>query len=67
MEGKGFDIFDLSDFELILVGTEMVGEKIRNNPRNKSLGEDCEKSPHLPKGPLSILPLSSEDLLSIAL
>lgn len=40
MEGQGTYVFDLFDFNFMLVGTKMVGEKIRDTPRNEFLGED---------------------------
>ena len=53
------NVFNLSNFDLMLVGTEMVGEKIRDTPRSESLGEDWSQMPPLPQGPLCIpLPLS---------
>lgn len=32
MEGQETDAFDLSNFDFMLVGIEMVGEKIRDTP-----------------------------------
>ena len=32
MEGQEIDVFDLSNFDFMLVGTNMVGEKIRDTP-----------------------------------
>lgn len=43
MEGERANIFDLSNFDFIHVGTEMVGEKERDTPMNKMLGEDWNK------------------------
>ena len=40
MEGQETDVFDLFDFDFMPVGTEMVGEKIRDTPMSESLGED---------------------------
>jgi hypothetical protein len=37
MEGQETNVFDLFDFDFMPVGTEMVGEKIRNNPTSKPL------------------------------
>lgn len=39
MEGQEIDVFDLSNFDFILVGTEIVGEKKRDNTMSESLGE----------------------------
>lgn len=39
MEGEGVDIFDLSNFDFIPIDTDMVGDKIRDTPRNEPLGE----------------------------
>ena len=41
----------------MLVGTDMVGEVIRDNPRNKPLWEDWNQLPPLSQGPLGIPPL----------
>ncbi len=38
MEGEGDKNFDILYFDFMLVGTKMVGEKMRDNPRNESLG-----------------------------
>lgn len=40
MEGEGTYVFDLLDFDFIVVGTKMVGEKIRDTPMSEPLGED---------------------------
>ena len=54
---------DLFDFDFMLVGSEMVGEKISNKPSNESLGKDWNQFPPLPQGPLGIPLPPSQDLL----
>lgn len=54
MESEGADIFYLSYFDFMSVGTKMVGEKIRDTPKNDPLGEDWNQLPPLPQGPLGI-------------
>ncbi len=39
MEGKGVDIFDLSDFNFMPIGTEMVGKKIRDTLKDDPFKE----------------------------
>ena len=56
MEGQETNVFDLSNFDFMPVGNEMVGENIRDTPTNESLGEDLNQFPPLPQGPLHIPP-----------
>lgn len=56
MKGEGEDVFDILDFDFILVGTELVGEKIGDTPQNDPLGEDWNQLPPLPQEPLVFLP-----------
>ena len=63
MKGQETDVFDLSDFDLMSVGIEMVVEKIQDTLTSQSLGEDWNQLPPLPQGPLDLPPLPSQDLL----
>lgn len=62
MESEGTNIFDLFNFNFMLVSIKTVGEKIRNNPMSDPLGEDWNQLPPLPQGPLGIPPPPSQDM-----
>lgn len=34
-EGEGTDVFQMSDFDFMPIGTKLVGEKIRDTPTNQ--------------------------------
>lgn len=54
MEGEGTNAFDLLYFYCMLVGTEIVDEKITDTPTNEPLRDDWNQFPPLPQGPLGI-------------
>ena len=56
MEGQENDVVDLSNFNFIPLGTEIVGEKIKHTPMSEPLGEDWNQLSPLPQGPLGIPP-----------
>lgn len=48
MDSEGTDVFDLSDFDFMLVCTKIVGEKIRYTPTSQPFGEESNQLPPLP-------------------
>lgn len=56
MEGDGFDVFFLSEFDFMGSLTHLEEGLIRDTPCKKSLGEDWNQFPPLPQGPMGIPP-----------
>ena len=63
MESEGNDVFDLFEFYFMPVGTKMVGEKIKDTPMRKSLGEDWKQWSLILQEPLGIPPPPYQDLV----
>lgn len=49
-ENKGNDEFNMSYFDFMPVGTELVGDKIKDTPKNQPLEGDWSQSPPQPQG-----------------
>ena len=62
MECEGADIFYLSYFDFMPIGTNMMGNKIRDAPTNEPLRENWNQFPFVPQGPLGIPPLLAQDM-----
>ena len=67
MRDEGTNVFGILDFDFMLMEIKMVGEKIQDTHQNGPLGDYWKQMLPLPKGPLGIPPLPSQDLSFVPL